>query len=153
MNAKVIFELLWWGITVVLVLLFVLPIWLNVGLKYPFYLENIAFIIIFVTLARFIFLTRYHWFAWNIKFKLVMIFLMIPLMMFVIGGFTDFQEFVDNYGINSILDHLNAKDGKAVGTFLRTQMVFNWIGAFLSCILMPFAMLRSIWLQKNRNRV
>jgi len=153
MNGKVAFEGLWLIITIVIVLLFMLPIYLNLGDRYPFYLENVCFIIIFVTFARFIFLTKYHWFAWNIPVKVVMIFAIIPLMMFIVGGFTDFQEFVDNYGINSILDHLSVDKQRSMSTFIRTQMVFNWIGAIVSTILLPFAMLRSVWLQKNRNRV
>jgi len=129
-----------------------LPIKINLGDRYPFYLENICFIIIFVTFARFIFLTKYHWFAWNIPVKVFLVFAIIPLVMFIVGGYTDFQEFIDNYEI-TILDHLSKEKQINMSKYIRTQMVFNWVGAFVSTILLPFAMLRSIWLQKNRNKV
>ena len=153
MNQKVAFELIWWLITAVLCVIFIYPIYSKLGDQFKFYFENIAFIILFVTGFRFVFFTKYHWFAESNKVKLVMIFLSIPLFMFLVGRLWDFQAFLDEYGMYSMMEGLHADDQISLTRYIKTEMIFNWSGAIICTVISPFKMLRSIWIYKNRNKL
>jgi hypothetical protein len=151
MNQKIVFELIWWLITIVLCGLFIYPIYSGLGEQFKFYVENVAFIVLFVTGFRYIFFTKYHWFAQSNKTKLVFIFLSIPLLMYLVDSLWDFQTFLDNYGMYSMMDGLHAEKQRSLTKYIKTEMIFTWSGAIICFVIFPFKMLRSIWLLKNRN--
>lgn len=153
MSPKLKFELSWIAITIVIIGLFILPILTTLGSAYPFYVENILFIIIFVTFFRFMFFTKHHWFGWSIPVKLILLFSIIPVLMFLSDGFMLFQGFLDEEGIYSMMDGYSIQKQRNMARFIKTEMIFNFTGALICTVMLPFAMLRSIWLQKNRNRV
>lgn len=151
MNQKFVFELTWWLITLVLCVIFLYPIYSAIGEQYLFYLDNVIFIILFVTGFRWIFFTKYHWFAEMNKVKLVMIFLTIPLLMYLIGSLWDFQAYLDEYGMYTMMEELHTDHQRSLSRYIKTEMIFNWIGATICFVAFPFKMLRSIWMLKNRN--
>lgn len=151
MNNKLAFELIWWLITIVLCVIFIYPIYSNLGNAYKFYIENIAFIVIFVTGFRYIFFPQYHWFAESNKTKLVLIFLSIPIFMYLVDGLWDFQAYLDDFGMYSMMENMHMDKQKSLTKYIKTEMTFNWVGAIVCIVIMPFSMLRSIWLFKNRN--
>jgi len=151
MNHKLAFELIWWLITIVLCFLFLFPIYSNLSNAFKFYVENIAFIVLFVTGFRYIFFTRYHWFAESNKVKLVFIFLSIPICMYLVDSLWDFQAYLDDYGMYSMMDGMHSDKQRSLTRYIKTEMIFNWCGAIACFVILPFKMLRSIWLLKNRN--
>lgn len=153
MNQTFTFEIIWWLITFVICLLFLFPIYAELGASYLFYLDNIIFIGLFITGFRFIFFTKYHWFASYNRVKLVYVFLSIPILMYLIGSLWDFQNYLDEYGMYSMMEDLQIDKQRSLSRYIKTEMIFTWIGATISFIILPFKMLRSIWILKNRNKL
>ena len=127
-----------------------LPIYLNIGEAYPFYTNNIIIIAIAVTFIRYIFLLKHHWIILSNWIKAVFIFLPIPILFYLLGAQFDFQELVDNDGINSILKELSIEKQNSIGLYIKTEMSFFWSAAFISNALIPFRMIISIWRKINK---
>lgn len=153
MNNKFTFFIISWAITFLIVALVMLPIYSQIGDAYPFYVENIAFIILLVSYARFIFLTKHHWFSHNIYFKVVAFFAMIPVLLYVIDNLWDFQTFMDERGIGSIMENISADDQLSLAKYIKAEMTFFWAGAFVGSIAMALRMVHSIFRLMHRGKV
>jgi len=151
MKQKLLFELVWWLITAVLIILVLLPIYSSIGLEYPFYQDNILVLIIAVTLARYIFFLKHHWISYSNKIKVVFIFIPIGIFLYLLDTVYDFQSFMDEEGLKSIMSNLDNKRQIQLSSYIKTEMILFWVVAFLSNILMPFRMLISIWKKINKN--
>jgi hypothetical protein len=153
MKNKLTIELISIVITVVLVILFLLPIHDKIGDQYPFYVENALFIIVFFTLMRYLFLMKYHWLANLIWVKVVLVFLSVPILMYLIDNVYDFQSFSDEVGIYTIMENLETSKQKALASYIRNEMMFFWTGAFICALFLPIRMIVSLWRMKNRGTV
>ena len=151
MNKKLVaFEVIWLMITVLVIMLFLLPIYSSVGLTYPFYFENSMVIFIAITFARYIFLLKHHWLTLSNYIKGIFMFVSIPVFIYLMDVLYDFQALYDEQGIGSIMDHLSFKSQKTMGLYIRSQMIFFWVTAFITNAMMPFRMLISIWRKVNK---
>jgi len=150
LKYKIFFEFLWWIITLVIIALILLPIYLNIGDAYPFYTNNIIIIAIAITFIRYIFLLKHHWIIYSNWIKAVFIFIPIPILFYLLGAQFDFQELVDNDGINSILKDLSIEKQNSLGLYIKTEMSFFWSAAMISNALIPIRMIISIWRKINK---
>lgn len=150
MNSKISFELLWWCITAIVVILIMLPIYLSIGEAFPFYKDNILLIIIGVTFMRYIFLLKYHWLTFSNYIKAVFIIISIPVFFFLVGAFYDYQSYYDDGNFSALLQDLHIEKQKSVLLYIRTEMIFFWAFAFISNFILPFRMLISIWRKINK---
>jgi len=150
LKYKIVFELIWWVITALIVALILLPIYLNIGDSYPFYQDNILIIVIAVTFIRYIFLLKHHWLVVSNWVKAVFIFIPIPIFFYLLGVQFDFQGLVDHEGITSILQKLNVKQQNSIGLYIKTEMSFFWAAALISNALLPIRMIISIWRKINK---
>lgn len=153
MNNKWSLELIGWGITLVVVLLILLPIYQSTGGDFLFYIENIASIVIFMTLARWIFLLRHTFFGWNKRIKAALIFLMIPLFFICYDNLIDFQAYVDEIGINTMLGSMGAEEQKSMARYIKFEYVFFGTAAIICVLFMPIRMIISLWRQVNKAKV
>jgi len=153
MKSKLVFECLWILFTLLLCALVLLPIFNNLGERYPFYTENIVFVIASVTFMRYIFLLKFHWIANTTYPKVALIFLSIPIMMYLVDNVYDFQAYVDEEGLYSLLEKFPVEKQKSLGSYMKTQMIFFWTAAVISAILLPIRMIVSLWRQRNRGTV
>lgn len=153
MNNKWTFSIISWVITIVVVLIVLLPVYSQIGDNYRFYIENIAFIILFLTFTRFIFLTKHHWFSHSTWFKTIAIFAVIPILFYCVDNLWDFQRFLDEEGINSILTNVSNDEQPSLGKYIKAQMSFFGASAFITSFLLPFRMLHSMWRLKHRGKV
>lgn len=153
MNNKWSFSFISWIITAVIVVMVLLPVYTQLGDNYRFYFENIVFIILFVSFTRFIFLTKHHWFSHVTWFKVIAIFAVIPLLFYCVDNMWDFQRFLDEEGMGSIMSDVHGKNQSGLGKFVKTQMIFFGASALITTILLPFRMLHSIWRLKHRGKV
>ena len=150
MRQKVIFEVLWWIITLVLVLLVLSPIYLNIKGDFPFYFYNIVCIVIAVTFIRYIFLLKHHYIVSAKWIKVLFIFIPIPIFLVLIDAITIFQSFVDEEGIYSIMKGLPNDLQKGLASYIRSEMIFFWAAAMLSNALLPVRMIISLWREINK---
>lgn len=149
MKQKLYFELIWISLTIVVTALVLLPIWFGVEEKYPFYRDNIILIWIAVTFGRYLFFLKHHWIVSSKWYKIILIFLPIPVFIFLMDSFYDFQRFADEEGIKSIMTELSSKDQNSLSLFIRTEMLLFWSAAFVSNLLLPFKMIRSIYRKRK----
>jgi len=150
MKSKVLFELLWIALTVVLVCLVLLPIQVTLGDTYAFYFDNALLIIIAITFIRYIFLLKHHWIIASKWFKVIFIFFPIVVLFYLLDVLYNFQLFVDQEGITSIMNEINYESQNEMTLYIKTEMIFFWVSAFIANALLPFRMVISIWRKMNK---
>ena len=153
MDVKWKLEVLWWMITAIIMVLIITPIYTSIGYDYPFYLANVLFVIVFVTFTRYIFLLKYTFFSHNSWIKVFFVFLPIPLFMYFIDSMYDFQKFLDEEGLISIMDKLSAKNQISLSKYIQYEKLFFGTGAIITLVLLPIRMIVSIWRVRNRGTV
>ncbi|MBT8189099.1 MAG: hypothetical protein HKN67_03845 [Saprospiraceae bacterium] len=150
MNNRISFELIWILITSLFVGLVMLPVYLNLGMDFPFYIQNIGSIIIAITFIRYIFLLKHHFFTLHKWFKVAFIFIPIPVFIFLVDVISEFQAFYDEEGIHSIMKDLSYQTQRSMSTYIRTEVVFFWTAAMISTIFLPIRMIISLWREINK---
>ena len=139
-------------ITFVFTALILLPIMQN-SPDFPFMVFNIAAIVIFITLIRYLFLLRFTPLARFMPLKVVIVFLSIPLLVYLIDGLAEFQFELDEEGTYSMVSHLDVNKQLPLSKYIRSEMIFFTTGAIIGTLLLPIRMIISIWKVKNRNTV
>lgn len=153
MKSKITLEILWIVAAIIIALLFLLPIYNKVGTGFPFYTVNFAFIFVFVTFTRLIFLLKHTPYAWNKAVKIVLIFLPIPIFFYFMDGVYDFQDVLDNTGFSFMQAGLNAEEYSSMLKYTKTEFLFFGVGAIMVLFMLPIKMIRSLWAQHNKGRV
>ena len=120
---------------------------------YPFFWDNIFFIVGAWVFFYWIFFLRFTWFGKNKWVKLVILFTTIPMILFFLGRFTNFQTYIDDYGIQTFLDHLSHQEYLSLGKFIKTEMLFFGTACVISLIIVAFRMIYSIWRYRNKGLV
>lgn len=151
-GLKLSLELIMWLFTIILVVLVLLPIYLNVQ-AYPFYFSNALFIVVFFTLARYIFLLRHTVVARSLAFKLLMMLLSIPMIMYLLGSVSTFQGFADDIGLQTLVTDLSIPKQESMMKYMKAEMIFFGVGAVIVAVLFPLRMLVSVWRGINKNTV
>jgi len=149
---KIFFEVLWILITILITFLVMYPIE-SATQTFPFKWVNIWAVIAFITLARYIFLLKHTFLAYNFPLKLILFFAMIPLCFYFIGGLADFQIYKDDIGFESFLSHLDRERQGTIIKYLSTEFIFFGTAAIITAIIFSFRMMKSIWSVRNRGIV
>ena len=153
MNSKWSFSVVSWIISIIIAIIVVIPIYTQIGSQYKFYFENIAFVLILLTFSRYIFLTKYHWFSHTDWIKVFFVFAVIPILLYIVDNLWDFQRFMDEDSISSIMQNLSAQDQSALSKYIKTEMTFFGAGAFIASIALPLRMINSMWRTRHRGKV
>ena len=152
-NLSLKLELLWWVFTGVVLIAVLFAILSSIE-HYPFLYSNIFFVIVFITLARYLFLLRYTFLAERQKLKAVIVFASVPFIFYLVSQLNHFQTHLDEQGIEAFIGTgLSFETRNQLGSFIRNEMLFFGVGSVIVAILFPFRMMMSIWLLRNRGRV
>ena len=143
------FEVFSWIFAIGLCALFLVPIYLKSGEKYLFYIPNIVAIIIFIIFSRTIFLLRFTLFARNRWIRFILVFLPIPVFMYLTDSLYEFQRYVDENGTISFIRGAGEMSDYEFGRFIKYQFIFFTVGAFVANLLMPVRMIISFWRTTN----
>lgn len=149
MNKKLKLELSWWLITLLIVLGVLLPIYMSIATTYPFYFINVVYIVVFVTLARYIFLLKYTFLAERQRLKLIIFFLCIPLVFYLIQELNYFQTFLDEEGFEAVVGSLSLQSQDSMVKYIRNEMLLFAVGGVISGIVLPIRLMISIWRLRN----
>jgi hypothetical protein len=154
MKNKLFLELIWWIFTAVVAFAVLYPIWSKVTV-YPEYINyiNVAYIIVGITLTRYIFLLKYTFIAENQYIKAALIIASIPLIIYSIDGVFTFRTIIDNDGFEAICKGVVDEQVVSLGMYYRNEYIFFGIASVISSILFPIRMIVSIWRQRNRGTV
>ena len=145
-------ELLWWVITAIILFAVLFPI-LNKVEDYPFLIPNILFIIIFVTLTRYIFLLKHTFLAYRQTLKIILFFLCIPLIWYIVSQLENIQGYIDQEGINGLVKNLPYEEHWQFANYIKTEMYFFGAASLVVTVLFPLRLLQSVWRNKNRGTV
>ena len=149
---KVILEMGFLVATAVIAYLMIQPIKHEFDERYLFYSSNIAFLFIFITFTRYIFLLKYTPFSHSRWIKVLLIFACIPLFLFMIDGFYNFQRFLDEVGLHVIASSSGEK-AQSMCKYTRYQYLFFATGGLITMVLIPIRMVVSLWRQYNTDKV
>ena len=153
MNKKLLLELIWWIATIIIVVLFIFPIYNTVGNKYIFYFQNIFFIVLFVTFTRYIFLLKYTFLADNRKLKVALVFIPILLFFYAIDSLYDFQDYIDKQEHIEMLSQLSPDRAIEISKYIKYQFLFFGTGGMMVIFMLPIRLILSIWRGINRGTV
>lgn len=151
-RIKLSVELIAWLMTGLLLILFILPITRKIY-QYPYIGTNIIFIIVTVTLVRYTFLLKHTFLARIQWLKALLILASVPAFLYILRLFKDFQEFLSERGVESIMLHLPHVQQLRLGKYITAEMLFFGSASMICIILFAFRMLISIWRQHNKDTV
>jgi hypothetical protein len=151
-GLKLRLEGLWWCFTAVAVIAVLLPVWMCTR-DYPFYTANALYIIIAITFSRYTFLLRQTFLAPLFWPKLVIMALAAIVVFILITSLGDFSNYLDEKGLQTIVDHLPVKQQFGVMRYIKGEMVFFGVASIGSAIILPLRMLISVWRMRNTGQV
>ena len=151
-RQKLLLELMWWVATALLCLLILFPI-LQKTNQYPFTWINILFVVVFVTLFRYIFSLKYTWLARRQYLKITLVFLCIPLVFNMINNVNYFVTHIDDFSYEAYLGHLEQDVRNKLEIYIRSEMLLFGVGSAIMSALFPFRLLISVWRQRNKGTV
>jgi hypothetical protein len=148
----ILLELIWWVITAVIIYAVLYPI--NQAIYvWPFKGWNIFFIIVLITLTRYIFLLQHTLIAQKQVVKIVLILLMFPLTFICIDGLNSFMRFYGEVTFEPYTGHLPGKQKMAMDAYLWNEMIFFSVGAAITAPVFAGRLFMSIWRTLNRGTV
>lgn len=150
MKQKIYFEILWIIATITIICLVILPIYKTLGDRFPFYGDNALLILIAITFTRYLFLLKHHWIINSKWFKIILIFFPIVILFYLLDVLYNFQLFSDQEGIKSIMIDMAYKTQGQMEMYIKSEMIFFWVTAFIANFLLPFRMIISLWRKINK---
>jgi hypothetical protein len=144
-------EVLWWILTSLLTALVLLPIAVYAK-SYPFWIPNVVYIFTFLTFTRFIFLMPYTFFAQLRRFKIILIFLCIPIAFFLIQELNTFQVYVDYNDTERLVGLLPYATMNAMREYVYNEYLLFGVGSIIATIVLPFRLVISIWRVRNTGK-
>jgi hypothetical protein len=145
-------ELIWWIVTLLIVVGVLYPIY-KTQADYPFWMINTIFIVVFVTVARLIFLLKYTFLAYRQWLKVVLAILCIPLFIYLLDEFSMVRAVADEIGFEEVFSHLSLEGQTSMASYVKNEMLFFGAASLICSILMPLRMLVSFWRTLNRGTV
>ena len=145
-KLKLGFELLWWVLTLIILVVVLLPVYFST-IGYPFWNTNIIFIISFITLTRYIFLLKHTFLARQQLIKVILFFLWFPFAFYLIQEINSFQTFLDEEGATAIVG--NIPNAANMMIYVRSELLLFGVGSIIASLIFPFRIILSVW--RNRN--
>lgn len=144
--------LYWWLLTILIIILVLFPIYYYFP-EYPLMLKNGFFILVFISLSRFVFFLKDTWIAKRQKLKILLFFLMFPLAFYFIQELFSFQALVHDGGLIAQMEKVPYPERKYLANYIRNEYLFFLTASVVSAIVFAFRLLQSVWLLRNRGRV
>lgn len=148
-NRQLYIEILWWLIALLVPLIFLAPIYFY-KINYPFYLSNYIFIAVCITLLRWLFLWPITPYARLQYLKAAIILSSAIAVFYLIIYFSEFRIYLEDIGLQDMLQHIETHNQDQMEAYIRTQMIFFSVSSIICGFCLPFRMLSSIWTQHNR---
>jgi hypothetical protein len=145
-------ELVWWLLTIVIAFAVLYPIykhldnWLFVG-------WNLTFIVVLVTLTRYIFLLEHTFLAKRQSWKVGLLLFMFPFSFTMIHGLNKFMNYVEENSWEPITGHLTDSVKLSLEGYMYGEMLFFGVGSAMVSVLFIGRMFQSVWTLQNRGRV
>lgn len=140
------YELLWWAFTLVLAGLVLTPIYGNVP-NFPFYLPNFVYIVVAITLTRYIFFLKISWLRDHLLWQAAISISLIILIFWMVQYFNAFITYLDEENPDVFIKHLPEATGEIMDTYMNAEYRFFGVWAIAASVLMPFRLLYNVWVR------
>ena len=145
-------EIVWWIITALVAAAVLYPIQKAMHV-WPFRISNILFIVVLLTLGRYIFLLKHTFLAKKQVLKVALILLMFPLTFALIDGLHGFMNYIEEQTWDTLTGHLPAPDKKAIEEYIWGEMIFFGAGSIIAAPDFAIRLFLSTWRTHNRGTV
>jgi hypothetical protein len=145
-------EAIWWVLTAVVIGGAMYPIY-NAGVKWTFWPWNVIFIVVLLTLSRYVFLLKYTFLAKRQTLKVILLLVMFPLTFAMISGLNGFMAFVDEVGWDVLTGHLEETPKHNMEAYIWGEMLFFGVGSVIIAPIFAVRMFMSVWRLHNRGTV
>lgn len=152
MNKRIQLELYFWLFTALIAAAVLLPIVTRLP-DYPFLLTNIVFVLVAVTMTRYLFLLKHTFLAERQRLKVIAFFSFIPLIFYLVQELNYFQTFLDEEGPAAIVGSLPFSSQESMITYIRSQIILFGVASIISTVALGFRLLISVWRLRNRGKV
>lgn len=152
MNQKIQLEFYFWVFTLVVAVGILLPI-LSTLPDYRFLLPNIVYIVVAITMTRYLFLLKHTFLAKRQVLKVAISLLCIPLLFYLVQALNGFQTFLDEEGPEAIVGPLAYSSRSGLMTYIRSEMLLFGVASIISAFVLPFRLILSVWRTRNRGTV
>lgn len=149
-TGLVVFELGWWAFAILLACLVVLPIYTTVP-RFPFFLPNIIYVVVAVTLTRLIFLLHVSWLREKLLVQAAIAFAVIPLIFYMVQELNAFITYFDERGPDVLIKGLEAEVGRTIDRYMHAEYRFFAVWAVIAGVITPFRLVYNAWV-RLRNR-
>lgn len=143
-------EIVFWTLSVVIAILIMKPVHDYFGTGFKYYTSNYAFIILFFTYTRYLFLLKFTPFSHNVWVKVFLVFASIPLMLWLIDDTYDFRRMLDEEGLEPLVRSASLDTRLSLAKYAKYEFVFFSTSAILTIIMVPIRMIVSIWRVRNK---
>ncbi len=151
-TLKISIELIWWVITAIVVWAVLQPIHKAMHV-WTFNTWNAIFVVVLITLTRYIFLLKYTFLANLQVLKIVLMLLMFPLTFLLIERVNEFLVFIEEQTWEPLTGHLPPAQQPAIEEYIWGEMLFFGVGSALAAVAFAIRMMISVWRTKNRGTV
>ena len=145
-GIRVVFELAWWAFALVLACLVVLPIYSTVP-DFPFFFPNMLYVVVAVTLTRYLFLLHVSWLRDRLIAQAGLAFLLIPLIFYMVQEFNAFIIFFDERGPDVLIRGMESDMGQTIDGYMHAEYRFFGVWAIVSAVIMPFRLVYNAWVR------
>lgn len=157
LRQKLLVELLGIGMTALVVIGVLYPIFQNFSKPFPFLQPNIIVIVLFLTYMRYIFLLKYTWFGRLFYIKMALLLLSFPLGMWLAYESREFLEYVDTQLPDALLRLMRPDRTEeqlvSLVAYVRNEYTFFGVAAFLANVALFFRLLMSVWRGANTGEI
>jgi len=148
-RLKIWIELIWWFITALIVTA-VLYIPQNSLNEWPFIWWNALFVVVLITLSRYIFLLKYTFLGKQQELKIAIMLLCFPLIFTLINGLNAFMRFIEDRTWEPLTGHLPFEERLSTESYIWSEMLFFGVGSIIVTPIFMVRMIASVWLYRNR---
>lgn len=149
---KILMELIWWTITALVVCAVMYPIWPYFD-GFPVLQDNILFIVVFITLTRYIFLLEYTFLAKVKYLKVFLVLIATPCIFYLVEHHQAFQTNLDNIGPEYITRGVEDAKVLEMASYIKSEFTLFAVGSIIAALAFPIRMIVSVWRQINKGTV
>jgi hypothetical protein len=152
-RLKIFLEILGWALTLLILCICLFPLYKGFDTSYFFWVQNILFILIFITFTRYIFLLPHTWIAKRTWAKFLFFFISIPIAFKLVETLGLFNMFCDEQSpdgfIQSMRNGMTTTEQLELVRYTINETFFFGVASTVSAIILPFRMVISYWRQVN----
>ena len=142
-RLKLRLELMWWIFTAILTAAVLAPIYIN-KLTFPYYTSNIVFIVVFVTVTRYVFFLKHTWLVRLKWLKIGIIAASLILIFVLLTSMSDFNNYLEEVGLNEVVQDLEVDRQYPMIRYIQREVIFFGVGSIVAMIILPVRMLISL---------